>query len=310
MTHLLEYYNYILINHHQQYYYNITNEKEFEYYKWRDKMIRLRNESHLFEFMGPLWQQFAKSVGSSGIGLINRYFTVTKILENKLDNIYDVMVYTRSDFKYICIHSPHPFIYYVHSKNINNSIAWVPQGNDWYGIYDRHLVAKPKLFIKINSVLQRMIIDDSFYDLMSKFKAPTTLLNSEQIIKIHVETSDIWIKRYPPSMFLVRANDTFTRWSNGNYDPKQGLYIKYFEEKYRAQFYCYDATSNMEDFAYVWFPRLFVTPMLFCLLLIAIFYMCSRKNLKAIKYGMIAMFIGLIVVSYVDISYGLYISTH
>ena len=219
----------------ENYYYNLTNNNKQDFEHWKNRWIRFKKERKSEEFLGPLWNDKYYSVGSSGIGVINRWFTTLNILKHKLDQKYDVMVYTRSDFKYECKHYPFPF---YKQNNQNNKTVWIPHGKDFGGLYDRYFISSPQQFIKINSVLKDMIISDVFYHRVNSRKYKQWKFNSEQMIRIMVEENDMELIRYPPSMYLVRSSDTFTRWSYGYYSAEENLRIKYLDERQRSATYC------------------------------------------------------------------------
>eukprot|EP01083_Nonionella_stella_P013689 38517_1 len=262
----------------QRYYLDLIPDNN-SYTKWFNKYMQMKYDNNLTQLMGPLWT--AKGIasrGSSGIGIVTRYFTALNLLKHNLVDTYELLVYTRSDFKYMCRHHWKPFM-------DKNDILWVPNGMDYKGIYDRHFVASPRTFIKVNSLLRRMILDEQYFEMMNasnmtnrnrngpkrrlsskkrqktvryirkrrvrrkkrhkkvtrppkRCKTNVKRWNSEQMLALHIQTSNITIKRYEPSMYLVRDNATWTRWQTGVFNAKDRVYVKYENEYANTLKYC------------------------------------------------------------------------
>eukprot|EP01083_Nonionella_stella_P063303 164492_1 len=226
----------------REYYYSLMDHESYD--DWLHKYKELKREHAAEHFMGPLWSTSGvTSVGSSGIGIVNRYFTALNILKYNLTTQYKAMVYTRSDFKYTCNHSDIPFDYTQYESNT----VWIPFGIDYDGVYDRHFVSSPRAFVTINSLLRDMIMDETYFEELQQLNDSVkwlSFLNSEQMLKLHMDRNDIGIKRYPRSMFLVRGNDTTTRWREGFYSDIEQVYIKYIPEYRHVLRYCYNPLNG------------------------------------------------------------------
>eukprot|EP01083_Nonionella_stella_P038554 104873_1 len=227
----------------EEYYYEQTPNNE-SYTKWLSKYLQFKNDTHVTQFMGPLWStQGMESRGTSGIGIVTRYFTALNVLKHNLTSKYKAIAYTRCDFKYMCDHDWEPFEYVANHSD--ERVVWIPNGRGWGGIYDRHFVSTPHMFITINSLLQDMILDEQ---LLNELRSKRKNWNSEELMMLQINRNRISINRYDPSMYLVRENTTPTGWSHGTrYDAKEGIWIKYETEYANAFKYCTNQTYQYSE---------------------------------------------------------------
>lgn len=82
--------------------------------------------------------------GSGGIIFWIRWFISHKIAELKLLNKYDRFVVTRSDHYYLCEHN---------LTALDPTEVWVPEGEEYGGITDRHVVAPAEKILQVLDIL-------------------------------------------------------------------------------------------------------------------------------------------------------------
>src|SRR6516164_5571667 len=70
--------------------------------------------------------------GAAAINYVLRWFMLDNIEAAGLTRVYDRFVVTRSDFYYFC---PHPPL-----ESLRSDRLWIPDGEDYGGLCDRHLV--------------------------------------------------------------------------------------------------------------------------------------------------------------------------
>jgi hypothetical protein len=159
--------------------------------------------------------------GSAGILLFFRWFLKKSILESGVLDHYDRFVITRSDFMHRIPHVP---LGYLCSRFI-----WIPNGEDYGGYTDRHIVVNAEDLISVLSISDSIVEDpDELFSQMS-FQSQWNL---EKFIKFSFARAGIVkkVRRYPYTMYSVRSIDGHTRWSEGKYASMYHYYIKYDDE--------------------------------------------------------------------------------
>ena len=159
--------------------------------------------------------------GSAGILLFFRWFLKLSILKSGILNNYDRFVITRSDFVHRIPHVP--------LKYLCPEFIWVPNGENYGGYTDRHIVVSNRDVLKVLSISDRVIIDPDNLFLDMNFDSEWNL---EKFIKFSFEYMGLGerVRRFPYTMYSVRSIDGHTRWSEGDFCSKHGYYIKYQNE--------------------------------------------------------------------------------
>ena len=185
---------------------------------WR-KMLHLRNQL----FGGIVCKDDEhKHEGSAGILIYFRYFLLKLLEQHKLLNEYDWFIITRSDHYY---QYPHPKI--TDETNIDH--IFVPEGEDYSGITDRHIVVSKKYIIQVLNLMERIIQEPNILYEEMKYNEEWNL---EQYIKFHFEKNNLIDKviRFPRIMYAVKSNTASTRWAEGQYDNRVNMVVKYGSE--------------------------------------------------------------------------------
>jgi hypothetical protein len=140
------------------------------------------------------------------------------ILKNHLDivNNYKYIIYGRFDQYYT---EKHPHFY---GENI-----WIPNGEDYFGINDRHAIINVKFISEYLNIC-------NFIDSLNPQQLQEKYLNCETIYKMHLEsfTSKDEIIRIKRFQFTSATKKDFTRWRVPKYSLvfDKNLMIKYPDE--------------------------------------------------------------------------------
>lgn len=188
---------------------------------------------------GNQWRGPVGQPGSAGILLFMRLQAYFEMLDLGLFDKYEFMMYTRSDYKYLC---PFPFEELTaNSTATDRDTIWIStccQGGG--GITDRNLLTSGSQFKDTLDILLTMMRDpQSWHNTMNA--SSWTGFNLETVIQLHFERKHLMskVKRYGQVMYNVRGNDTWTRWwFTGQWDPVQQLRIKYWGEWVQSKATC------------------------------------------------------------------------
>jgi hypothetical protein len=190
--------------------------------------------------------------GSAAILIFYRWLLLQKLVSEGVLAKYDRVIVTRSDFFYWC---PHPPLDVLDAQYV-----WIPYGEDYGGLTDRHLVASsrdlPGCLDLLGDILCR---PRELYREMSRF----TGWNLERYIHLQFRRRGLLgrVRRFPYVMTAVRGEHDKSRWSWGQLDPTVGMIIKYPTElraasKFRDQiksrtdwhaFYAATRFQNLQD---------------------------------------------------------------
>ena len=194
--------------------------------------------------------QQSNQPGAAAVLFVLRWFMLNNIQAAGLAGVYDRFIITRSDFYYLC---PHPPLEYLDNNNL-----WFPDGEDYGGLCDRHLVVSvADLFTSCNLIEELLIRPQEMRSLMIK----RSNWNIEQVIAMHFSRKNLMskVKRFPYIMFLVRVPEDPTAWAAGEYIADVNMIVKYPSELKKAARYRSLIRSN-EDwrlyFASSYFPDL------------------------------------------------------
>lgn len=162
-----------------------------------------------------------KHPGSAGILLFFRLFLKENIIKHNILEQYDRFIITRSDFIHRVPHVPLKFL--------SPEYIWIPDGEDYGGYTDRHIIAHRNDILNAISISDRIIIEPQ--ELYSEM-AFSSKWNVERFIKFSFTHLGInsKIRRFPYAMYTVRSLDGHTLWKKGDYNESLGYYIKYQSE--------------------------------------------------------------------------------
>ena len=216
-----------------------------EYDDWADAIDTIRNSSAWREDIlhrvskrsGALGAAEGRK-GSGAIIFMIRYWLRQHIIRLNLTAVYHRFIITRSDFFYRCNHSV---------AEMDPHYLWVPTGEDYGGITDRHLVAPSGLVLKALDILEPL------FDHPTRYYYRRFTINPEQLIRLrwsHDHMFPHFVKRFPRVMYVCVARGDKSRWGiqdrrYGVSEP-DGCVIKYLREFEEAECNC-DPHSQVVD---------------------------------------------------------------
>jgi hypothetical protein len=148
-----------------------------------------------------------------------RWILLNGLRQDKILDRYDRFVITRSDFVWSC---PHPPL-----SILDRDLIWVPNGEEWGGLPDRHLIASRENVVTCLNMLEDMLLQpESFYEELRQ--RPAT--NNEQFFLRHLERKGLIdkVRRFPYVMYTARDKKDYSpTFSPGRYEPTVGHFVKY-----------------------------------------------------------------------------------
>ncbi len=165
--------------------------------------------------------------GSGAIIFMARWFAAQNIKRLRLTHKYDRFVVTRSDHYYACRHD---------LKLLDPRFMWVPTGEDYYGITDRHLVCNA------GQILPALDIFPPVIKFPEKYLCDSFIqMNPESLIKLRWQEENLWkwVKRFDRVMFTCATEGDKTRWKWPAPEKSvEGVYQKYEHEYISAHCNC------------------------------------------------------------------------
>lgn len=177
-----------------------------------------------------IWQGGIRSPdpqpSASSIQPFCRWLLLQGLKQDEILDRYDRFVITRSDFAWLC---PHPPL-----SVLDCSAIWVPNGEDYGGLNDRHLVASRADVENCLNVIEDVLLHP--IELYEEIKNQAHWGNNENLLAHHLSRKGVLhkVKRFPYVMYLAReVNDDGPTFSRGYYEGSVGHYVKY-EKEFRA----------------------------------------------------------------------------
>tara|TARA_Y100000389_G_C17334614_1_gene449955 strand:+ start:172 stop:939 length:768 start_codon:yes stop_codon:yes gene_type:complete len=187
----------------------IATKENMQNNEWRSALLRGNLDTALW---GGIKHNGKSLSGSGAIIFCFRYFVKELIKEHGLLDIYDQFIITRSDHYYA----------YEHARlDVNN--VWIPHGEDYGGITDRHIVInKDNVLASLDIIpwcLKKNCIQGGNCEgVLKRFYEDIGLLTS--------------VKRFDRTFFTVKTETDQNRWGRGHsvYLKELGVYTKYHNE--------------------------------------------------------------------------------
>ena len=189
---------------------------------WR-QLLKIKDQ-----WLGGIRDPIEGHPGSGGILLFFRYFLRKSLKESGALEQYDRFIITRSDYMHTIPHLP--------INLLSRDKIWIPRGEDYGGVTDRQIIANREDILSVLSIADDVFTKpDQLYERMHQHQH----WNIEQFIKSQFDFYGLSkrVRRYPATMFAVRARDGHTSWAKGIYDDKLGYFVKYPKE-YRRYLLC------------------------------------------------------------------------
>lgn len=193
---------------------------------WRSSLAKLLPPES--DLLGGMKLPNTTSGGSGAIIFMIRWFLSNEIQSNDLTNRYDRFVLTRSDHYYLCTHD---------LSLLSQDDLWIPSGEDYDGITDRHLVVNSRDVLDALDILPELLKNPERYqDCISKKHC-----KPESLIKKRWQAMglDSRVRRFPRMMFTCATEGDTTRWKKMSDEivPK-GVHLKYKAEYRESQKNC------------------------------------------------------------------------
>lgn len=175
--------------------------------------------------MGGVHDENGRTKGSGAILLFFRWLLKQQLKKNDFYRKYDRFIITRSDYIYPTPHFP--------LRLMDRDHIWIPDGEDYGGYTDRHIVASQNNVLGVLSVVDPILRNpEELYRRICNRKG----WNLESYIKFALTELglDAKVRRFPFTMYAVRSADGRTSWSTGAYSKRHGYCIKYRDEHRKA----------------------------------------------------------------------------
>lgn len=148
------------------------------------------------------WLGGLPGVPGSGMHLNYNYFKLNERLKSpeiKQKN-YSHFIITRTDFEWL---APHPPLHLLNQK-----LVWIPEGEDYHGYNDRHVVCSAWNVDRYLNFFDALISGEA-HSILKPYKS----LNHEYQLKLHLIHRGIRVGRFKNLAYLTGSNSTQTNWS-------------------------------------------------------------------------------------------------
>jgi hypothetical protein len=191
-----------------------------------------------------IWQGGIRSANpeptASSILPFSRWLLLRGLQQDGILDRYDRFVISRSDFVWLC---PHPPL-----SLLDREAIWVPDGEYWGGLPDRHLVVSRADVVNCLNLIEEIVLHPStLYEEMKHQKwwnnenfitkhqrveeyKQKLAWNNEQFLAQHLERKGLLdkVKLFPYVMYTARPiGEHRSTWSPGSFEPAVGHYVKY-----------------------------------------------------------------------------------
>jgi hypothetical protein len=160
--------------------------------------------------------------GSGAIIFMMRYFLSQHLQTTGLLKAYDRFVITRADHYYRCRHD---------LSLLSNHFIWLPRGEDWNGITDRHIVVPRQHVLAALDILPPVIQHPQQYSRLLREGNP------EQLIRQRWKEGGLlpYVRRFDRMMFTCGETGDTSRWRQLGGEVEEGVRLKY-EKEYKATY--------------------------------------------------------------------------
>lgn len=140
---------------------------------------------------------------------------------------YDTIIVTRTDFRW-----KHP-----HPTGLDHQYVWVPDGEQYGGISDRHIITGRGNIEKVLRCVEALWCEPERVrsEMMATIgnKYIEGIWNFEEAHRFFVERAGLapLIRHFPTVMFSVRAPDGATSWTQGAWSEEEQCNVKYDWER-------------------------------------------------------------------------------
>eukprot|EP00199_Chlamydomonas_sp_CCMP681_P001397 CAMPEP_0119103700 /NCGR_PEP_ID=MMETSP1180-20130426/2084_1 /TAXON_ID=3052 ORGANISM="Chlamydomonas cf sp, Strain CCMP681" /NCGR_SAMPLE_ID=MMETSP1180 /ASSEMBLY_ACC=CAM_ASM_000741 /LENGTH=682 /DNA_ID=CAMNT_0007088269 /DNA_START=215 /DNA_END=2263 /DNA_ORIENTATION=- len=199
---------------------------------------------------GPQWlggvKRGCNHQAGSAIQLGFKYLVQQKLISTGLINRYDNFIYSRADFLYGCKYPP--------ISTLDAHSIWIPEGEDYGGLEDRHMVmSRANILVALNVTHAIMSEPNRWIKLLQTTDAGPAGWNPEKILLLYyTHTQGVRVRRFKHPAFLVKGVADSARWLHGDgslLPPPLDttLRVKYQNELRNSQDGCPSWTNNLEQ---------------------------------------------------------------
>lgn len=179
--------------------------------------------------------QCAHANSKQGFNLVFRHLAQKFILQNNVQEVYDWIVFTRSDFLYLCDVPP--------LDTFSRNCVTVPYGQDFGGFNDRFHIIPNNLVIKALNIATDLVEN---WDVYGKRPCSNSFCNIEGAIARHFGSEHIQVCRFQNPGVLVHAERSGMRHvvkadrsgKDSKHLQSKGYLVKYPEEIKHARSRC------------------------------------------------------------------------
>jgi hypothetical protein len=188
--------------------------------KWKNIFLNICSKSKGDILFGKLFN-IKNNKGAASFLYYYRWLLLQKLRENNLIDKYNWFIITRSDFIW---RIEHP-----NCKFLDKNYIYIPDGEDYSGFNDRHIIIPKKYIEKSLEILDFILKNPNDIYLKCRNKI---IINIESLLKYFFSVNNLInkVRRYPYTMYTVREKDGPTSYSFGEYNNEFGYYIKYNTE--------------------------------------------------------------------------------
>ena len=151
--------------------------------------------------------------GSGAVIFMARWYVAKAFEKYGWKNQYNRFVVTRSDHFYNCSHD---------LSELDSKYLWVPQGESYAGVTDRHLVCNSEDFLKAIDIYPPLVRHPDKYSYAE--------FNPERLIKQRWKEESLFtrVRYFPRMMFTCAASGDSTRWQKkSSTTAPEGVFLKY-----------------------------------------------------------------------------------
>lgn len=169
-----------------------------------------------YNFTGLLGGTKESTRGSGAIVFMLRHYISQILVQDGLLDQYDRFVLTRSDHYYGCLHD---------LRDLDPEYIWLPEGENYGGVTDRHVVVSRAHVLKVLNILPPVIADPHKY-MGQKF------VNPEKLIRRRWAEENVlqFVRRFDRMMFTCAKEGDESRWRKVSLPVAEGVRVKYPKE--------------------------------------------------------------------------------
>jgi hypothetical protein len=194
---------------------------------WRNRILPLYHPNNIL--LGGV----GNISGSGAIIFWYRWYLSKLIVKYQWIQRYDRFVITRNDHYYACPH---------HLDMLNHSYLWLPSGEDYQGLTDRHLVVSNTHVLQALDILPPMLTHPD------RYQRSLTKSNSEQFLKRRYTEEGLLplVRRFRRVMFTCSQTGDASRGAPLRHESvPEGVRLKYPTEYQASMDTCHHNHSSM-----------------------------------------------------------------